>query len=377
MGRSFTKRVLLFLFAIFLLFLSGCQNAQFERIRYHSGKEIGTEMKAPLSSVESIVTYQTNMEQFRFVVGWESNKEILISESNGEQDVIFSYNIENGERKDRFFSDHPIISAKISPSKKYLLIHTSPLLYEASIRIYRLDTDELVLEKTFESSEIDYEWNRDWEDKILIVTFYADWTFQPYILHIDEERIETVELPHPFVYWFGDHSWILLNWNYDIPSMTAPLVVYKKGSTETAFPEKEFYYLDRLGDSYVAIGVSEKDEKEAEFIFFDKKMQPFFSFYAPHLSTFSGWQIPYYNYIEETKEFIMIEPIAYGEADIYKGGFQLVKFNLESGEKSVLLNQIENTPLNCSPDGKFCLTGHLFEKMIALKSGDMMEFIQF
>ncbi|WAA10423.1 hypothetical protein [Fervidibacillus albus] len=377
MGRSLVKAFFLFFIMSFLFFLSGCQSEQLHSIHYHSGKSVGMDMKQSFITDSSIVSYETSMDEFRFVVGWASNDEILIVESNGERDVIFSYNIENGKRIDRFFSDHPIISASISPTRKYILVHTSPLPYEASIHIYRLDTDELVFEQNLESSEIDYEWNWDREENVLLVTFFEDWTFAPYILHIEEESVESVELPHPFVCWFDEQSWISINWDFDIPSVTAPLAIFEQNRTEVIVQGKEFYYLDRLGDFFFTMGVDTTDEGESEITFFDKQLQPTFTFHIPHLSTFSGWQIPHYDYIDETKTFMIIEPIESGEADIYQGGFQLVKRNLASGEETVILDSVDNAPLSCSPDGNYCLTGNFLEKLIDINTGELTDLILF
>ncbi|MCU9613869.1 hypothetical protein OEV98_09885 [Caldibacillus lycopersici] len=368
---------------IFIILLTGCQTGQLEEkqrsITLHGSRpEVANNLqKSPaMENSTTFMPLEVDQQSFRFIIGWLNNEEILLYESIDGKSVVSSYNVKTGEKLERLSLAQSIITAEISPAKEQLLIHTAPSAYEAQINIYQLDTWESIYETTIESAEISYEWNGNDESKLIVTAFYQDWSFATFLLNTDEKEMQQMQFPQPFILWLNDTDFVYLNWDTDSPSTTAP-VVRKGDREEELFPNKQFYHLFSWKNVMMTISVSEEDEDSAEFQFLDSELHPLYTFEIPHLRKYSGWQIPYFDWVPTETTFMVIEPNTSGLSDEYAGGFRLVARNIANEQSEVIMESIDNAPLSCSPDGKYCLVGYQLEQIVLVHDKEMKEFLLF
>lgn len=363
----------------FVLLLSGCET---EELNKPSPSKLDSEKSAANQTVngkglnsQSIVPLKVKEADFQFIIDWETDETLLFVERKNSRSIVSAYDLLSGVKKEVYVSDEPIVSAQLSPSREYLLIHSASTAYKALLTVIRLPGQQIVFQEEIESKEVHYEWNGYDETKILVSAFYEDWSFRSYLIDIEKRSLQEMNLSQPFAVWLKQSRFLYLDWGNDEPRITAPLTIYENGNEKHVKNEEKFYYIDGWKNFLLAIAPSDKDPSKAIFHFYDHELQPLYSFEIPHLTDFSGWIIPTYDLAG--KNFFIIEPKKSGEADLYNDGFRLVKRNIKSGKEEVILKSVESAPLLCSPKGKSCLTGNLYEHIIFINEKKMASVIEF
>lgn len=363
------KIILIFLF-IMIFPLTSCQ-----------GKEGMQNVPSPSvhhrdrpSLTDSVTPLTVDKNTFQFIVGWLNEREILLYELREHHAYLSSYNVITGNRTDFFVFEEPIITAQLSPSRNYLLIHSSPTPYEAELNIFRTPTKEKIATVTIPSSEITYEWNPYSESKIFVTAFQEDWSYSTYVFEFLAENLIELDLSQPFAIWFDESALLILNWDWDEPNLSAPLVKVTQAGEEDLFPEEEFIHFQGKNNVFLGIQADKANLSSGEVTVFDKNLQKQLSFSIPLLTNFSGWEIPFYE-ILPGPILLMIEPNTGGEADIYNDGFRIVKRDFS--EEEVLLENMDNGPLVCAPDGKLCLTGYQLQNIIRIDEKTIKPFLIF
>jgi len=378
--KVFKKSVALIVICAFLIPLVACQKTSTSenQISYHSGRVDAQIGQKDLSSNKTDVkSIKVDEYTFRSIIGWLSNDELLLNEFLNGKSVLSSYNIFTGKKKELLSEENQIITAELSPSKEYLLLHTSPTNYEAQLTIYSIKTFEKIYETMLESFEISYDWNQFDESKLIVTSFYEDWSFKNFILNLEEQSMNSINLPNPFAIWINENDLAFLDWDTDSPDITAPLKVYKNGKIEMEIPGQEFYHIFSLDEKFGLIGISEHDQNKSEYLILDRDFNEIGSFQIPHLTSFSGWEVALSDFVSSKDELFLIEPQFSSSTTDYLGDFSLVKKDLKNGEEEVIISKINNAPITCSPDGAFCLSGFQNENIITIKNQTIKPFLIF
>lgn len=333
--------------------------------------------KAPLITVMEEWKLPISIPEGEFykLAGWLSDTVVVYITNLEQTSNVYRYDLLTGKSELMHTSEHPIVTVQISPSQKYLLIHSSPSSYQGLITIIDGKGTE-IQRAAIASYELVFEWNPFDESKVLVSKFNEDWTFQ--VLQLDLKSHEQTELalPQPFLKWVDEKEIAFLNWDETNPALAAPLIV--KGLEDhiekTLFPAVTQFSAFR--NLLMAVTVNKPDQANASYAFFDKDLNEIYSFSAPVLSMFSGWLLPFYDYNEKTGKFITFKPLESGEADSYMDGFELVSFDLKKGSSSLIMTALKNEPIAFSPSGEALLYGNRFEKMIDLRSKKIVELVK-
>jgi hypothetical protein len=327
---------------------------------------LGNEWKLPISIPEG---------EFYKLVGWLSGTQVLYITNLEQTSSVFRYDLLTGESNFIYKSEFPIVNVQISPSKKRLLIHSSPSSYEGEVTIIDTKGKEL-LKKSFASFELAFEWNPYQESEILVSKFDEDWSFQLFLLDLKSGNTTELNFPQPFIKWTNESEVALINWDENSPSLSAPLLVenLETGTEKTLFPS--VINFSAYHDLSMTISVNEQDQTLANYSFFDKEMKKLFAFSIPQLSNYSDWLVPFYDYNDLKGQFITFSPLSSGEADSYTDGFQLLAYNLKTGSRTLIKEGLENEPINLSPSGDALLYGNRYEKVIDIKAKKIYELIK-
>lgn len=373
-----TKFLFLGIFTL-LLILVGCQrddeNEKDETKTSDSSpkQETSVEEKEEVKSTDRIAPIQLKDGVFQTISGWADNEHVFYILEGSSGANVYSHSIKNGSDNLLFESKSPIVSVMISPSKEYFIVHSAPSTNEALLTVLTLN-GEPVMEKSIPSSELSIEWNPFDDSSILITSFTEDWDFTVWEMDLKQSSMTEVAMPQPFGFWLSKEKLLYLDWNIEEPSLYADA---KKFDLETGASNDylaEIFQVDSFGDVSVAVGADELDEKKARYTFYHDTNE-IFSFETPHLSRYSDWLVPYYDYNEKTNTFLTYQPLYSTEADVYQEGFQLVSYQLDSGQNEVLFDGMENTPISCSPDGQKCLSGYYLEKLIDIESKKIITLV--
>lgn len=369
----------LFLFIISISLLSGCLD-QGSSDQSKVDNKVESEEKESLGVEEStekvIVPLSVSEGDFGSIIGWLNDETIVYLTNSGQSSNVFTYNVYTGKSTPIYESDSPIVMVYISPSKERLLIHASPSSYEGTVTI--LDENGAVLTtQSIVSSEMSFVWNPYNEDLVLISAFTEDWDFQVSLLNIKEAELTEVSIPQPFANWLTEEELLYLGWDENTVSLFAPLmkqgIFNKVGEQQNNFTN--LFQLYSYRDMILTISVND-DEKQAVYSFLTNQLEPIQTMSIPHLSEFSEWLVPYHDVNLEKKLFFTLRPLFSGEADTYKDGFELVSYQLDDGKENVILKDLENKPLSCSPNSEYCLYGFQFESIIDLGAKTIVDLIK-
>jgi hypothetical protein len=363
------------LILIFLtLLLSACTNKEQAKPKIPSRNE---KPKSPVTSLGSGWKLPISIPEGEFykLGGWLSETQVLYITNLEQTSSVFRYNLLSGKNELIYKSDHPIVNVQISPSKKYILIHSSPSSYEGVVTIIDTKGSEK-LKKSLASHELVFEWNPYDESKVLVSKFNEDWTFQVLLLDINNSKTTELSLPQPFIKWMDKRDIAYINWDDNNPSLFAPLIVkgLENGIEKTVFPK--VFQFSTFRDLLMTVSVDEQNQSMATYSFFDKEIKKLFTFSIPQLRKFSDWLVPFYDYNERMGQFITLSPLESGEVDSYSEGFQLLIYNPKKGSNKLIMEGLENEPINFSPSGDAILYGNRFEKIIDIKAKKIYELIK-
>ncbi|KAB2338512.1 hypothetical protein F7731_02830 [Cytobacillus depressus] len=311
---------------------------------------------------------------FNSVNGWLNNETIIYMENVELGSNVYTYNLFSGESRLIFESEFPISSVLPSPSRSQLLIQSSPNSYEGMISILDANGHE-ILTKRISASEFAYEWNPYNEGKILISAFTENWDYTMYLLNLEGNKLEIIENKEPFAFWLNEEEITYLNWNEKDLSLFAPLVKKSIKKQNEKQILHDVYYIKAIKNVLMTITVNSERSNEAVYTFFSNQLEKLSSMSVPHLTRYSDWLVPYLDF-DEHNQFITFQPLFSTAADAYNYEFQLLSYNIISGESKVLMDHLKNEPLSCSPNGKNCLYGYFFEKLINLETQKIIPLVQ-
>lgn len=317
------------------------------------------------SNASIITPLQIDKGQFNSVSGWLNNETILYITNVGLGSNLYTYNVYSGETKLIFESEAPIANVLPNPAGTRILIHAAPTTYEGQITIIDSTGREL-LQKKLQAFDFVFKWNPYQENILLISLFSENWDFSTVKVDVLENAFADISIKEPFAYWLKDDELVYLNWGDENGSLFAPLMKMSIAKKNEEKIMDDIYYVDTIKDLLMTISVSKENRDNAVYSFFSHDFNERSSFSTPHLSRFSGWFIPFYDF--DANYFFTFKPLYATDVDTYSEDFQLVSVNIENSKEEVVLENMKNEPLSCSPNGKLCLYGFYFEKIIEMET---------
>ncbi|MBM7604683.1 hypothetical protein JOC75_002686 [Metabacillus crassostreae] len=365
----------IFLFLLVILLGTGCipSHQQEHNKELSSMRELPNDKKevTPQFFGEEVLTpLQINEALFHSVADWKDNNTILYILNNAQSSEVHTYNIHTGKTSLFYKSEFPILQVEANEDHDMFLIHTSPSNYEAELVIVN-EKAELLYTTRIESFELNYIWNHLKGDQLFISSFKEDWTYDTYVLNVNNQKMTKNQIHQPFIQWLDEKHVSYLKWDQEKPSLTAPLFVYNiENQSETLIAEhvvantnftgflSTIELVDANGDAAVRFYNNENNEQLMEMP-------------TRLVSLYSDWSVPYLD-MDLNKDILYML-----EVNEAKTEFSLVSFSTKTEEKNVLIQSIENLPIKLSPSGEYALYGGRFEKIINLNKVSIEELITF
>ncbi|MBS4173533.1 hypothetical protein [Bacillus sp. FJAT-49736] len=314
-------------------------------------------------------------DTFQKIVGWLDNTSIVYMAEENNQSIICKYNLLDGNQSILFSSGNPIKNVVISPDKKNLLIHSASLTYSAALSI--IDTEgKIIVNRKVPSYDLSFHWNRENPDLILTTVFYEDWSYRVNILNVKDGSFHPYDFNDPFVKWFRENDIVLQNWKDNEMHFFAPLWSYSSPYTNKGRELfQNIYQFDSFQPYLMTITIPEKDRESAMYHFYNDTLEEMFSFRVPHLRQYDNWLVPYYDFSHH--EFLTFVPHGNGSADEYNGNFQLVRYDIQEKDKTIIADSLKNEPILFSPDRTLCLYGYQLNQLIDLKTGKKKKIVEY
>ncbi|MFE8702480.1 hypothetical protein ACFYKX_17930 [Cytobacillus sp. FJAT-54145] len=375
------KRTFFWIFIVMVapvLFLSGCTKekiVEFHPLSKHDTEILKQTIPYSFLGKDYVVPISPEVGSFYSVSGWLNDRKIIYITETSRSANIYVYDLQTGKSKLFHESSNPIVSIEISPSKKYILVHSSPSTYEGLITVFNIEGKE-VASKEIQSNELAFQWNSFKENLILISAFTEEWEYSLYEFNLLEQTLHDIKLPNPFAYWLNNKEVVYLGWDESNPSFFASLMKHDLVNQTSREILPSVYQLASVGRHLLTITVDENNLKEAQYTIYSDTFKQLKTFVIPHLTRFSDWLVPFYDFNESLGRFLTFKPLYSSEVDTYAEGFDLVSYHLDSEEHEVLFSGLVNEPISCSPSGVLCLYGYYFEKLIDLKSKEIISIVE-
>jgi len=368
----------LVLVCFILLTLAACSDSKQIKVQPGAPAEDskGKSQEERLSAENWKLPIKVPEGEFFKVFGWLDDTTLIYVSNQESTSNLYSYSLEKGESSLIVQTDHPIADVSLNSDRTLILVHTSSSSYEAIVDIFSVDGTK-ISGQSFPSTELHAEWNHYRPTVASIVAFNDDWTFHSYLMNADEKTVEEITLPDPFVEWIGENKIAYLDWNQETPSITAPLVLQEIGENAQIAGMGNIYRIESFKNTLLTVSADGEDMEKAVFTFYDKELKEYNSFSMPHLSSFSGWLVPYMDSNEDKQLFTVFEPARSGEADTYTEGFTLVAHSGKNGsERKALMEEIDNQPILSSPNGKVYLYGFRYEKILDIETKKILHLVK-
>lgn len=368
------KKRHLFLCLFLLIFvLASCSNENHSRNQSEAGHhETINKNNEPSPAAEKELKTPISIDngEIQEVCGWLDNETILYMTSTGLGSNIYTYDIYKGESSLFFASKAPAAAVIVSPSGKYILVQSAPSTYEGILTILNTDGKEVMTER-IPAVEFNIVWNPYDETRLFISAFSEDWEFTSYEMNIGKKILAQLPIKEPFAYWTGENEMVYLSWENRDLALFAPLMKFEVSTQREEKVMDDIFYFKAVKDVVMAISIPEEPGDTALYSFFANSLGKISEWSVPVLTEFSGWLVPYFDF-DDHGRFYSFQPLYSGEADTYMDRFQLISFEPANGERKIINDQLENEPISCSPNGKLCLYGFYFEKIINMETNQIL-----
>ncbi|MFT9597820.1 hypothetical protein [Mesobacillus sp.] len=370
--------LLLLIIITSVLGLSGCSQKLDASLHEGAGHGLNRVKESPGPSFlgADIVPIEIGeQEEFYKSAGWLSDTEILYISNKGEStSILYSYNLGTGKASLLYRSEQPIITAIPSPEKTKVMIH-SAASEEGTLTVIDLSGKEMY-STSIQSYELTFEWNPFDENLLVVSAFTEDWAFNSYLLDLRDNNLKEIKLPEPFVRWISEDNLVYQEWDEDGISLKAPLRTFSLKENKTKTILEDVYQFDSQGPYLMTVKVNEEENQESGlYAFFRNGDKSVGSIEVPLLTSFSGWVVPFYDLMENGKNLIYLRATGQGEADLYDGGFDLMRYHIDTGNEEVIINEMANEPLSCSPSGEMCLYGFQFDKLLNIETNEVIDLV--
>jgi hypothetical protein len=355
--------VLLF-FLLCILWLSACQSEQTQTSPPEKEK---TENKEVISGILAQDSFVEN-------IGWLSDSEILSVQNDDGIPSLYIYNLSDGSHKKIYGIPSSFVSASISPDMKKILIHSAPASYSARVTIIDR-AGEVLFQEDIPSYELTHSWNKFNDNALLMTSFSEDWSFQVFHIDIEERTMDPIEVEQPFVQWQSKSSILFQDWNTEEISVAAPLISQNiQGGAKEMIVDSSVHF-NQFNDSLLSV-FSREEEGPFTYQFITSNGEIQSEFTVDLLSRYSDWLIPHYDMIEGKGQLITFVANEPGSFDTYSGTFSLERWDTVSGKDTVLFEDLPLEPIQCSPNGDYCLYGNQLEKVIDLTNSTIIQLLK-
>jgi hypothetical protein len=345
------------------LLLTACEPA--EDLQDHANKNPDLQEQ---TSIENWTLPEKDAGEMEAIYGWLSSDTILYSirHKNDQLSQLMTWNLKSNERRVFYNPTAPISTVSISPSKSYILVSTT-LEEKVQNNILNANGDP-VYSVSLPAFDITHQWNVYNEGVLFLSIFFEDWTYNSYIVNAEKQTTTMIDHPEPFAQWDSAQGMLFLDWQKGESTLSAPLVRKELNEEKVDSIMLDIVHFKKMKNTLMTIQRNTENVNRVTYTFFDEKYEPISAFSVPYLKNNANLKISSYDFNEKKGDFFTFVPEKSMNVDQYDGNFALIKFNWKTNKKVEILNNIEDEPLSCSPNGSLCLYGYRLDKMIDVKN---------
>lgn len=362
------------------LFFSGCKpisdtyEAENNPSRTQPIKE-SKELSTDFLTDQKIKPLEIRSGRFNTVLGWYDEQTIFYLSQSGEQNTIHTYEIYSGDDQVFFDSEYPIIDMYANASQTLFAVRVAENYNNGSLLFVDRDGEQ-VYKWEGESTDLEVFWNPYTEEEVIVTAFKPDWDYEQFRIDVKRGKVDKLELPNPFVQWKDNSTLLYLDWNQEEMAITAPLYEVDLRTNEKVKLQEDIAGVFAFRNHILSITNPASDY--ALFTFYESEShQKINEWKVPILDSESEYfWVPNYSFDEKKHHFYYFRPENPDRLYDYRGAYELTAVSVETGESEKILTLSDNFPIECSPNGEYCLTGYQLENIVLLKSKEIVPLIK-
>ena len=353
-GRKEAKSSII-LFCLFLMIFSfGCEK---EKVNNTSGEDSADKstFKIKKAAIEPLPLLEEDY-LFQSSHGWLDDNTIIFSASSESGYYLYTYDVLLKQKKVIYQTNKIIAEASVSPNGHYILLYTFDDDEQAFIHILTAKGEEQYT-MSVPSREIAYSWDQNSETKLVLNTFYEDWTYRTYILDFKKEKLDEIELSQPFAKWYTEQEFVYIQLDEDGTELAGALIKENAQNNSKQTILENVLAFDSSKEVMFASRI--RDENLLEYVFLNEGEEINHFDVKWSLEEIIG-VIPDYALNVQVPAFYTFVPNGQRA--------QLIMYNYETDEQQVIMDDMEMAPIVVSPNGKKLLYGFSLENLIELST---------
>lgn len=341
-----------------VFFLVGCVKDE------ESSKEIEeVEVEETHEEIEKeIQQFVVDPSSFHYVVDWLTDEEILFVEKEGKKYHLKTFNIDTKSIRMVYEEQEIVTDVLIHPSRTDLLVQTASSSESATVKRVTLE-GVVQSEVTVESTELAVDWNDVDASFMILTAFYEDWSFDSFFFDGTTNELILLQTESPFPKWLGTEYLVLSN-------LDETVMIYdiQTGEKKTV-NESNIASFDTFKESLLI--VHSNDEEKMIYSLLNQSGETLKSWETAFSRDDMMLNPPVFEWLDETS-FLALQPVENGQA--VNPIVELVKY--EEAEETVLMSDLVNSELACSPNHEKCMVGYSFEEIVDLKKRKTFSWLQ-
>ncbi|MYL33479.1 hypothetical protein GLW05_07695 [Pontibacillus yanchengensis] len=361
------KKAILLL--LFLLIMTACNQLERRALMHHDNTMSLEDKQKMKSSIKTIV--EPDLVQ---VQTWLDDQTVVYTRSLYEETELVSYNIVTGKKEVIYISQEPISKVVTSTNQTYLFLEATGKQNQTVLTIINQKGEELYsTEKHVQ--KVTVAWNPFVEEKGLLSLYLGAQQTKVVPFDVNQSKLFEAIPVNPYVRWLSPSQVVYFEWGEGM-NLQADVYQYTIQNGKKQVHSHQVNGFEASVDSYLLLKVNAEQE-QMQFQFHDKetkKLQS--SFTIPMLQSNSGYYwTPSYEWHEKTNTLYTYAPKYAASLFEYEESYKLITYNPKEDIKRVIQNNVEHTPIKCSPSGKYCLMGYQSTKLIDVDEQHVRQII--
>ncbi|WP_027109017.1 hypothetical protein [Lacticigenium naphthae] len=348
-----------------VLYLTGCTNEP--------------EEAPPTDELITVETLDIPEENFRKIVGWLTDEEVLVHTGDEKGDVLFSYHIQSGEMKKIIEKPSYFLTTNILKDQKLIFLQT---VEENSSLINIVDFEgNTISENTLPTNGyLTTDWNKD-NDKLLFLSYYDyNDTEEEVVTNIwNSETNELTEIVTPSLNpkWYSSNLYLYVDNQGDSSLEAGHLYLgdlrNEGGDLLINYEVSDFFLHE---DTFIAFTSSDISEDDMLLTYEFPFMVEGDFLTIPKVTMNDRLIFPYIDQSNRGGKILAVISKETVQLESESGDFELVELDFENGTIESIIDVPDYAPISLSENEKFVLYGWRNEFFVDVENKTMVPFIQ-
>lgn len=362
MIRLSTGKIVVLLLVV-ALFLSACQ---FKDATPSTGDE----------TEEEVVFEQIPLprEEFRKIIGWKSEEEIIVQSGDIDGDSLYSFNIFTGSFSLLYETDSFILASNVIASEEKIIVQQ--VKNAASTLIVLSYAGEQIQELPINSNGfVDINVNAQ-NPAVAFVSYYeGDNNTSVYNWNIETNEYTAVESASLNPQWYSENLYLFIDNEDDFTLETGKLYMgdIRNGEVLLLDSYASDFFLHE--DTFIKFTPSDFNEQEIMLTYQYPFLVDAGFMVAPKVTMNNRILFPYLTQAERGTSIYGIFAEKAVSIEEEPGQFIFAELNFEEGQIEPIVEVPEEAPILISANGQYCLYGWNFELLIDIENQTIHELI--